>query len=93
MPILHRKGKKNPKMSRRNQTILKMCTMKMNLELQLLHRQLNQSMNRKLQNRIIKRKNLLTNNHPKKVPMITLLKSNQKMTTNPSAHRPTGNPS
>lgn len=32
-------------------------------------------------------------NHLKKAPMIVLMKYNQKMTTNPSAHRPTGNPS
>lgn len=97
MPILHKMGKKKPKMSRRNQTILKKCTMKLTLELQLIHRQLNLIANRKLflPNLLMMKqlKNLQTNNHPKIVPMITLLKNNQKMTITPSAHQPIGNPS
>ena len=95
MPILHRNGKKKPKMNKRNQTILKMCTMKLNLVLQLLHRQLNRITNRKqlLPNLLMMKrprellkknlKNLLANKHPKKVPM----------TTNPTAHRPIEKPS
>ncbi len=83
MPILHRNGKKKPKMNKRNQTILKMCTMKLNLVLQLLHRQLNRITNRKqlLPNLLMMKrprellkknlKNLLANKHPKKVPMTT----------------------
>lgn len=101
MPILHRKGKKKPKMSRRNQTIPKTCTMKLNLVLQLLHRQLNRITNRKqlLPNLLMMKrprellKNLLMKNHLKKAPMIILWKNNQKMTTNPTAHRPTAKPS
>lgn len=95
MPKLHRKGMKNPKMSRRNRTILKMCTMKLNQVVQLLHRQLNRITNRKqlLPNLLMMKrprellkknlKNLMTNKHPKKVPM----------TTNPTAHRATAKPS